>query len=157
MKYDIELNNNEQLKNEVKNKIEQIEALNSVVKKLMEEKESYTLKKSPSLPQNNNNAQIPNNVIRSKTNGDIDYNKINKISNKDINIKNLINENDNNESNKNINLKKQNFVNRKDYKTDKTLETYNFNEKESYKKKNDITKSEDAKLDYSNNNNKNKS
>ena len=158
IKYDIELNNNEQLKNEIKNKTEQIDGLNSVVKKLMEEKEIYTLKKSPSLPQNNN-APIPNNVNRSKTNGDIDFNKLNKASNKDTNIKNIINENDNNnnnESNKDINLKKLNFLNRKEYKTDKKLETYNLNEKDSYRKKNDITKSEDAKLEFSTNNNKNK-
>ena len=160
IKYDIELNNNEHLKNEVKNKTEQIDALNIVVKKLMEEKELYTLKKSPSLPQNNN-APIQNNVNRSKTNGDIEFNKINKVSNKDVNIKNIMNENDNNnnnnESNKDINLKKQNILNRKEYKTEKKLEIYNSNEKDSYNKKNDITKSEDAKLEYSNNNNKQKS
>ena len=155
MKLDIEINNNEQLKNEIKYKTEQIDGLKTFIKKLEEEKESYTLKKSPSLPQNSNTS-TPNNVNRSKTNGDIDFIKLNKNSNNELNIKNIIIDNDNILSNKDIILKKQNFLNKKEYKTDKKLETYNLNENIS-NKQNEATKSEDAKLEFSNNNNKNKS
>ena len=157
MQLDIEINNNGHLKNEVKYKTEQIEGLNIVINKLMAEKELNALGKITSLDKNNDNTLDKNNYInlnninRSKTKGEKD--KINKISNKELNIKHIIsNDNSSNtENNLGKSLKRQNVFNKKEYKTSKKLETFNLIENNSKKMENDATKSEDAKLEFNKN------
>ena len=136
MQLDMEINYNGKLKNEVKIKSEQIEGLNTVIKKLMEEKESYSLNKNSEYIKSSENSKL-NTINRSKT--DLEF----KMSNKDENIKLSIN-------NKNkIKIKKE-------YNTDKKLDKIIFNDNnDTTKGQNEGAKSEDIKLDIKNNNNNN--
>ncbi len=84
MQLDMEINYNGKLKNEVKFKSEQIVGLNTVIKKLMEEKESYSLNKNSEYIKSSENSKL-NTINRSKT--DLEF----KMSNKDENIKLSIN------------------------------------------------------------------
>ena len=123
----------------------------------MAEKELNALGKVTCLDKNNdnnldkNNYNYLNNINTSKTKGEKD--KINKISNKELNIKHIIsNDNSSNTENKlGKSLKRQNAFNKKEYKTSKKLETFNLIENNSKKMENDATKSEDAKLEFNKN------
>ena len=148
MQLNIELNLNCQLNNEINYKKEQIDGLNIVINKLMAEKESNEFN-SNSFHSNKNN-DIFN---RSKTKEENEYNKINKVSNKELNIKQMFS-NEIIENNKDNNLKNKNALNRKECKTDKKLEIFNFNENESNLKQNEAVKSDDAKLEFPNIKNK---
>ena len=135
MQLNIELNLNCQLNNEINYKKEQIDGLNIVINKLMAEKETNEFN-SNSFHSNKNN-DIFN---RSKTKEENEYNKINKVSNKELNIKQMFS-NEIIENNKDSNLKNKNALNRKECKTDKKLEIFNFNENESNLKQNEDVKS----------------
>ena len=113
----------------------------------MAEKESNEFN-SNSFHSNKNN-DIFN---RSKTKEEHDYKKINKISNKELNIKQMFS-NEIIENNKANDFKNKNSLNRKECKTDKKLEIFNFNENASNQKQNEAIKSEDEKLEFPNDKN----
>ena len=136
----MEINYNGKLKNEVKIKSEQIEGLNTVIKKLMEEKESYSLNKNSEYIKKGENTK-KNIFNRTKTDLEL------KMSNKDVNI-NLDINNSNNKKNKEIKTKK-------DHNTDKKLDKLINNSNSSTKRQNEGAKSEDTKLDIKNNKNNN--
>ena len=138
MQLDMEINYNGKLKNEVKAKTEQIAGLNTVIKKLMEEKESSSLNKNSDYIKSSENSKL-NAINKSKTHLEF------QMSNKDENIKLAIN----NSNNKEIKIKKE-------YNTDKKLDKILFNDSnDSTKRQNEGAKSEDIKLDIKNNNNNN--
>ena len=140
---EIELNYNVKLKNEVKTKEEQIEGLNIVIKKLMNEKESYSFNKSNSQIKSITN---PNLKYMNRTKTDLERTK--KI-NKDINIDYL---NDNREDKTDKSSQKENILNKKKYKSDNKLKN-SINENNLNKNQNEDILSEDAKFEFSNNKN----
>ena len=140
LQLEMEINYNGKLKNEVKIKSEQIEGLNTVIKKLMEEKESYSLNKNSEYIKKGEN--LKKNIIN-RTKTDLEF----KMSNKDVNI-NLDIYNSNSKNNKEIKTKKE-------HNTDKKLDKLINNSNSSTKRQNEGAKSEDIKLDIKNNKNNN--
>ena len=151
MQLNYELKFNCQLNSEVKAKTSEIEGLKTFINKLIAEKESYTLNRNTIHSENkdNDNSNI---LSRSKTNEELKFNIINKTSNKEANIKDIMKNENNLKNFKDKNNKKLNDIYQKENKTDKKLKTYNFNENDSSKKQNEGTKSEDAKIEFMNNN-----
>ena len=151
MQLNYELKFNCQLNNEVKNKNEEIEGLKIFLNKLMAEKESNAINKN-NFHGDSKDTDNSNNINRSKTKEELKCSVIKKVSNKDVDIKNSSNNEIHMENNKVKTFKRHNNVYQKENKTDKKLRTYDMdeNENEISQKKNEATKSEDAKIEFMN-------